>query len=269
MTMITPSYLGETIEYSSLHACRSTLEDPTAKLGKSPGPTTANRVIQLLNTLYNRSGDIGYEGRNPCENIRRFPEQSRDRFMHPEELPPLWQALAAESDIWRDYFTITLLTGARKTNVAAMKWEDLHLASGSWRIPHTKNDQPVLIHLADKVVEILRRRFTTSNGSPWVFPSSRTDRHIEGIWESWQRITKAAGLTDLRVHDLRRTLGSWMAIAGTSLPVVGKALGHKSQAATAVYARLSMAPVTVAVDQATTALLAAAAPKSRKKAKAK
>jgi len=31
MTMITPSYLGETIEYSSLHACRSTLEDPTAR----------------------------------------------------------------------------------------------------------------------------------------------------------------------------------------------------------------------------------------------
>ena len=34
MTMITPSYLGETIEYSSLHACRSTLEDPTEKLSK-------------------------------------------------------------------------------------------------------------------------------------------------------------------------------------------------------------------------------------------
>ena len=32
MTMITPSYLGETIEYSSLHACRSTLEDPTNPL---------------------------------------------------------------------------------------------------------------------------------------------------------------------------------------------------------------------------------------------
>ena len=30
MTMITPSYLGETIEYSSLHACRSTLEDPSS-----------------------------------------------------------------------------------------------------------------------------------------------------------------------------------------------------------------------------------------------
>ena len=37
MTMITPSYLGETIEYSSLHACRSTLEDPTAIAYGIPG----------------------------------------------------------------------------------------------------------------------------------------------------------------------------------------------------------------------------------------
>ena len=36
MTMITPSYLGETIEYSSLHACRSTLEDPTLWLLVDP-----------------------------------------------------------------------------------------------------------------------------------------------------------------------------------------------------------------------------------------
>ena len=35
MTMITPSYLGETIEYSSLHACRSTLEDPTRKIKRN------------------------------------------------------------------------------------------------------------------------------------------------------------------------------------------------------------------------------------------
>ena len=38
MTMITPSYLGETIEYSSLHACRSTLEDPTQPLQVSQQP---------------------------------------------------------------------------------------------------------------------------------------------------------------------------------------------------------------------------------------
>ena len=46
MTMITPSYLGETIEYSSLHACRSTLEDPTeiATVLKVPEGTVKSRI---------------------------------------------------------------------------------------------------------------------------------------------------------------------------------------------------------------------------------
>ena len=63
MTMITPSYLGETIEYSSLHACRSTLEDPTAVAAarcaevpldmprpvlKEPGPARPRRHRGLL-----------------------------------------------------------------------------------------------------------------------------------------------------------------------------------------------------------------------------
>ena len=44
MTMITPSYLGETIEYSSLHACRSTLEDPTRKQPRNTAFLSRNRV---------------------------------------------------------------------------------------------------------------------------------------------------------------------------------------------------------------------------------
>ena len=50
MTMITPSYLGETIEYSSLHACRSTLEDPTAArlLEQGLAPDTPALVGEAL-----------------------------------------------------------------------------------------------------------------------------------------------------------------------------------------------------------------------------
>ena len=44
MTMITPSYLGETIEYSSLHACRSTLEDPT----REPGVALGARRLSIV-----------------------------------------------------------------------------------------------------------------------------------------------------------------------------------------------------------------------------
>lgn len=65
-------------------------------------------------------------------------------------------------------------------------------------------------------------------------------------------------MRDLRLHDLRRTHGSWMAANGASLPMIGKALGHKNPSTTAIYARLNLDPVRLAVAQASTALMATA-----------
>ena len=61
-------------------------------------------------------------------------------------------------------------------------------------------------------------------------------------------------IPDLRIHDLRRTLGSWMAMNGTSLLVIGKGLNHRSSAATEIYARLSVDPVRDAMDGAAEAI---------------
>jgi integrase len=63
---------------------------------------------------------------------------------------------------------------------------------------------------------------------------------------------------DLRFHDLRRTLGSWQARTGASLAIIGKALHHKSQASTAVYARLDLDPVRASINRATAAMWRAA-----------
>ena len=60
------------------------------------------------------------------------------------------------------------------------------------------------------------------------------------------------------MHDLRRTFGSWAASGNTSLPLIGRMLGHKSSDATAVYARLHFDPVKEAMEQATAAMLARA-----------
>jgi integrase len=69
---------------------------------------------------------------------------------------------------------------------------------------------------------------------------------------------KRAGLRDVRLHDLRRTLGSWQALQGTSLAIIGASLGHKSLSATQVYARLNSDPVYASVLRATNAMLEAA-----------
>jgi len=57
---------------------------------------------------------------------------------------------------------------------------------------------------------------------------------------------------------LRRSLGSWMAISGSSLPIIGKSLGHSQPSTTAIYARLSVDPVKAAVTTAADAMLQAA-----------
>ena len=75
--------------------------------------------------------------------------------------------------------------------------------------------------------------------------------------KAWLRVLKRSGLSNLRMHDLRRSLGSWQAITGASLPIIGKSLGHTDQSATAIYARLTVDPVRASVNKATVAMMKA------------
>jgi len=149
------------------------------------------------------------------------------------------------------------LTGARKSNVMTMRWEQVDLTAGYWRIPDTKAGVPVVVPLVGPVVSILTARATTSDGSPWVFPGHRRGDHMRHPETSWKRICTAASLADLRPHDLRRSLGSWMAGQNVSLPIIGKMLGHHTPQATMIYSRLSLDPVRLAVDKAALAILTA------------
>ena len=114
------------------------------------------------------------------------------------------------------------------------------------------------VALSPKAIEILERRKDASNGGEWVFPGLGSTGHLVEPKAAWQRICKRAGIEDLRIHDLRRTLGSWQAATGASLPVIGKSLGHKSLGATQVYARLNIDPVRIAVNRAVDAMMLAA-----------
>jgi integrase len=156
----------------------------------------------------------------------------------------------------RDYFLISLLTGARRSNVQEMQWSHIHLERGEWRIPTTKNGDSQTVTLTSEVVEILRAR---QGSSPtWVFPGSGSTGHLVEPKKAWKRLLERAGIENLRIHDLRRTLGSWQAKTGASLVIVGKSLNHKSPSTTAIYARLDLDPVRESVDRATGAMLVAA-----------
>ena len=224
-----------------------------SRIGKEAGHYAANRALALMSSVYSTCA-AGTP--NPCKGVRHFKEQSRERFLPADELKRLLAALDDEpDDTWRHFFTLLLLTGARRSNVEGMRWADVSLERGLWAIPgeQSKNAQQLAVVLVPAAVEILRAR--QGNNGEWVFPSKRGDGHIIEPKAAWKAILKRAKITDCRMHDLRRTLGSWQAAAGVSMLVIGKSLGHRSQASTAVYARMNMEPVRAAVTAATDSML--------------
>lgn len=239
-----------------------------ARLGKDNGKTTANRTLELLRAIYNKGISWGsFRKQNPAAGIEKFKLQSRDRFIQPDELPRFFSALAEEpNETIRDYVILSLLTGARQANILEMKWEQISFERCEWRIPDTKNGTPQTITLSPEAVEVLRNRkpdkpdTSGKDAKPakFIFPGDGKTGHLVEPKAGWKRILERAEIADIRIHDLRRTLGSWQARTGASLAIIGKSLNHKSTSTTAIYARLDLDPVRESVERATSAMMSAA-----------
>jgi integrase len=211
--------------------------------------------------MFNKGENIGWKGENPARRIELFPESSRDRFLLPEELPAFFRALAEEPNpIFQGFFLLSLLTGARRANVQAMRWSDVSFDLRRWRIPETKAGVPVVVPLTPLAFEVLEKlKEYRRPDCDWVFPGRRLNGgHLVTPNLAWKRLLKRAGLENLRIHDLRRSLGSWQALTGASLQVIGKSLGHLRQETTAIYSRLTLDPVRESVEKATDAIRVAA-----------
>lgn len=148
------------------------------------------------------------------------------------------------------------------------------MTRGLWRIPEDqpKNKEPLLCVLPPAAVGILQRRadenaaLPAEDQSPYVFPGKGRAGHVTDPKKPWMDLLKRAGIENLRRHDLRRTLGSWQAASGASLCIIGRSLGHKNVATTAVYSRLDLDPVRASVNTAADAIMAAANGHAPKKA---
>jgi integrase len=198
-------------------------------------PTTANRILALASSIFGRAIEWGlWEGSNPATGIRRNREVSRDRFLQPDELPRFFKALSEEPNTTiRDFILIALLTGARRSNVLSMRWDQISFDRAEWRIPMTKNGTPQTIPLSTEAMTILHQRVAVSM-SEYVLPGRANKGHLAEPKKGWERVLERAGIENLRMHDLRRTLGSWQARTGASLSIIGKSLNHKSPSTTAI-----------------------------------
>jgi integrase len=227
-------------------------------IAKRTSGATANRALAVLSSALSVARDWGYlTMENPAKGVKKFKEQARDRFIQSDELPRFWQALLDEPNRdLADFFMVALLTGARRSNVLAMRWEDVSFDRAEWRIPETKNGDPLTVPLVPEVVNLLRERRGGASGGEWVFPGEGRTGHLVEPKTAWRRVLERAGIEDLRLHDLRRTLGSNMAAAGVNTITTARTLGHKTLTMALRYQHLGTDPRRAAIEAGAGAILA-------------
>ena len=231
------------------------------EIGRTRGFIGANQALQQLHALYAKAEDWElYDGKNPADRIKKFPRQSRARFLQAHEMPVVLQVLSQERPQVETFFLCLLLTGCRVGELRAAKWMDLDLEQGLWHKPTTKNGTAHTVPLAEILIPRLQQ---LPRPTPWIFPSRSNGKNggQAGQWSRtavrylWERLRRKMNLPDVRIHDLRRTAASWLSINGSNIQVISAMLNHKSLASTQVYARLSVEPVRVALNEQATRML--------------
>lgn len=250
------NYMGQFAGLDLYQITRSEVQAWHAEIGEINGHTIANRALELIAMVYNKAQQWDLIALyNPAIKIKKFKLQSRDRFLQPDEFPRFFVALQSlRYESTRNLILMLLFTGARKSNVCSMRWEQIDEKLRIWRIPKTKNGSPQTVPLTMEAMSILTRQ-RESNPTPWVFPNRAQNDHRKSFDLAWRELLEEAGIENLRPHDLRRTLASWQAITGANISLIAATLNHKDLSSTAIYARLNTDAVRGAMKDATQAML--------------
>ena len=214
-----------------------------------PQPATANRALEVLGVAMGLAEEWGWRpvGTNPARGVKAHSERQRRRYASPEELARLreamarWEAMGPLAIRWRfiQLVRLLLLTGARLREVMEAQWSEIDWGRGVLRVPAERGKTGASeVRLSDRAVAVLRALEGAAGGSRWVIPGETGERPLVGYRRMWLALLAEAGVTDLRVHDLRHTFASYSLSGGQTLGTVGQLLGHRSTQTTSRYAHL-------------------------------
>ena len=211
-------------------------------------PYQANRVLAVLSKMFNLAERWGLrpDGSNPCSHVEKFAEHKRERMLSPAELARLGGALTAHDGSPYAVAAVKLLvfTGARLGEVLGLRWDWIDIERGEARLPDSKSGAKTL-HLPPPALALLAE-LPRLDGNPHVIAGAKAGAALVNLEKPWRAIRGAAGLDDVRLHDLRHAFASVAVSSGMGLPIIGKMLGHTQPATTARYAHLASDPVKAA-----------------------
>ena len=206
---------------------------------------TGTKCLRLLSVAFNQAELWEYrpQNSNPCLGVPKYPEKKMDRFLNVEELARLEKALLERettdlaSSYTIDTFRLLIYTGCRLGEVLSLKWDDVDFEDCCLRLNESKTGKRT-IPLNESAMKVLCS-VQKQEGNPYVFCGNKVGTHLVAVQKTWQRIRKKAGISDVRIHDLRHSFASFMIKNGVSIFEISKLLGHKDIKTTMRYAHLA------------------------------
>ena len=222
------------------------LESGRIHVGKSQdkglSTTTVHSVHLMLHCALDRAVKERLISRNPCEDcIVPKPRKLDMKILTPEHMKAYLEAAAARGML--PMFYLELVSGLRKGELVALRWDDLNIQGrtisvskqyvrnpdGSLELTRPKTENSVrLVSIPPAAVELLIQEHDKHPDNPYLFPSPLTGEmyHPDSVVNLHKKILRDAGLEHLRFHDLRHTFATTALQNGVDVKTVSSMLGH-------------------------------------------
>jgi integrase len=175
--------------------------------------------------------------------------QKRERLLLDEEIRAVWQACDKEGAPFGTLIQFLLVTGQRESEASEMRWQEVDFKENVWRLPRerVKANRSHEVPLSSLAVQLLQSlpRFEADNGKEgehFSFTTTGGRRPFSGFSKCKERLDKKSGVSDWRIHDLRRTCGTNLAKIGVPVSTISQVLNHAQGGVTSIYNRHSYLP---------------------------
>jgi integrase len=206
---------------------RSMVTDCLDDIAENSGPVRADRCLAALKKLFNWHAERDDYFRTPLGRGGRHTkpkELARTRVLSDDELRKLWLAAETYPGPFGAYLRLTLLTAARRSESAGLRYDELADDGSTWIIPGSryKSGNDTLIPLSKAAQQIIKSQPVLG---PYVF-SADGSRPLGGFADRKKDFDKVAGVENYRTHDLRRTSRTLLSRAGIPVDIAERCLGH-------------------------------------------
>ena len=254
----------------------------------SRSPYQANRLLRVLSSLFSFAAKahavpVAF---NPCRGIEYFPEEGRERYLTTQELALIGEAIREAETVGLPYtvdetkpkgkhapkegnrrtvigpyaaaaLRLLIFTGARLREILHLKWDYVDFERGLLMLPTSKTGKKTIVLNAPALAVLTGLPRIGAYVVAGTSGGEEDERPRSDLKRPWKAVSKRAGLTGVRIHDLRHTHASVGASAGLGLPIIGKLLGHTQSTTTQRYAHLDNDPLKKASEHIGSRLAAA------------